>query len=297
MENSHGADRKWKAGLYLSFAAERGRSVLKEMAFNGPLRVQRPFYPEGAGDGRYAEPAHGYILHPPGGLVSGDELEIKITAGAGAHALLTTPSAGKAYKADAFSVPQRQRVRLRLEDGAVEWLPRETIVFSGANADLSLDVEMNGGSSFIGWEILILGRRAGAKPFDAGRARQRFRLERDAVPLIFDQLAFDAGDALARGAFGLDGRTVLMSFWAVGGDGGGDAIREAAEALKDRLAETPAAKDTRGGAAASCGSGFLLMRYLGDSGRAARELGLLAWKTVRPVLLKREIHPPRIWEA
>lgn len=67
-----GPDRRWSAGLDLIFEARLARSVLTRMSFHGPLRVQRPFYPEGPLPGAplaaaaLAEPCHCCLLHPPG---------------------------------------------------------------------------------------------------------------------------------------------------------------------------------------------------------------------------------------
>ena len=50
--NLHGhcftPDRRWSARMELDFAVRQGRTTLTKMQFSGPLRVQRPFYPEAA---------------------------------------------------------------------------------------------------------------------------------------------------------------------------------------------------------------------------------------------------------
>ena len=69
--------------------------------------VQRPFFPEGR------EVCHVYLLHPPGGLVGGDELRSICAVGAGAHALVTTPAAAKAYRSAGPIARQTQRCRSR----------------------------------------------------------------------------------------------------------------------------------------------------------------------------------------
>ena len=96
----------WKAALQLGFAAEHGATRLARRAHRGPLAVQRPFLPEG--------PAvcHVYLLHPPGGLVGGDELAIDVDVDADAHALVTTPAAGKVYRTNGAPVRQTQRLRV-----------------------------------------------------------------------------------------------------------------------------------------------------------------------------------------
>src|SRR5262245_49071606 len=95
-------ERRWEARLALRFGLHDGRTVVRQRQHLGPLQVQRAFYPEGA------ELCHAYLLHPPGGLVAGDALDVTIAADAGARALVTTPAAGKVYRGD-----ERPAARLR----------------------------------------------------------------------------------------------------------------------------------------------------------------------------------------
>jgi len=81
----------WQAHLSLGFSRRGNQTVLAERRQYGPLTVQRPFYPEGM-------PCHLYLLHPPGGVVGGDELDVQIKVEPEAHALLTTPGATKFYR-------------------------------------------------------------------------------------------------------------------------------------------------------------------------------------------------------
>ena len=59
----------------------------------GPLIIQKAFYPEGR------DCAHLYLLHPPAGIVSGDELRVGIDVQQNAHTLITTPGAKRFYRA------------------------------------------------------------------------------------------------------------------------------------------------------------------------------------------------------
>ena len=112
----------WPAELHLGFARDAARTALVERRHLGPLRVQRPFYPEGEGV------CHVYLLHPPGGLVAGDDLQVSARVEPGAHALLTTPAAAKLYRSRAASGPARQVQRFEVQgDGILEWLPQESI--------------------------------------------------------------------------------------------------------------------------------------------------------------------------
>lgn len=111
------AQRHWAASLTLGFSAcPEGDNRITRMSkahHYGPLRVQRPFYPEGR-DGC----CHVYLLHPPGGLASGDALKVEVSVESGAHTLITTPSANKLYKADSNGVVWSQSNHLKIADGA-----------------------------------------------------------------------------------------------------------------------------------------------------------------------------------
>src|ERR1700741_3469917 len=77
--------------LSLGFAGCAGTTSLLERSHFGPLRVQKQLYPEGP------QVCHAIVVHPPGGVVGGDQLVLSAHAGLGAQAVLTTPGAGKWY--------------------------------------------------------------------------------------------------------------------------------------------------------------------------------------------------------
>ena len=74
----------WSAALSLEFKNISGKTVLGNTQRKGPLVVQRAFYPEG-------DVCHIYLVHPPGGVVGGDVLEIKAELGRETSTLVTTP--------------------------------------------------------------------------------------------------------------------------------------------------------------------------------------------------------------
>ena len=161
----------WQAMLDLRFGHRAGQgSVLSHARHSGPLRVQKPLHPEGPGI------CHAVLLHPPGGVAGGDQLQIDVTVEPGAHALLTTPGATRWYKSQGR--PAAQRVRLRVEEGAIlEWLPQENMLFAGADATMALDLDLAPGARAIGWDAVVLGRygagehwnHTGAAPTAAAR--------------------------------------------------------------------------------------------------------------------------------
>ncbi|MEK7322133.1 MAG: urease accessory protein UreD [Pseudomonadota bacterium] len=266
----------WRARLDLGFESRGGRTVLASRRHHGPLRVQRPFYPEGE------RVCHVYLLHPPGGLVGGDELVIDVAVNAGASALLTTPAAGKFYRSN--GVVARQAQRLRVEQAAtLEWLPQESILFDGAHAELSTRVELAAGACFIGWEITVLGRPGAGERFAHGALRQRIELWREGQPLYLERARYEEGAAVLGAPWGLAGHAVSGSLLCVC-----DGV-ELLEQVREAVA--PAA----GLFSATRLDGMMVCRYLGDHADEARRCFETVWTVLRPALLQRPACAPRIW--
>ena len=159
-------------------AERRPRPVRRQ-----PLAVQRPFYPDGPGAQGGA--CHVYLLHPPGGVVGGDALDIVVNAGAGSRALVTTPAAGKLYRSAGSCARLSQRLVVD-EDAQLEWLPQPTIAFAGVNARMSTRVDLAPGGRFIGWEIVCLGRTDSGERY-AGQLHLALELWRDSAPLWLER--------------------------------------------------------------------------------------------------------------
>jgi len=269
----------WHASLALEYARRGERTVLAARRHDGPLVVQRPLYPEGEGV------CHTIVVHPPAGVAGGDELEIAARVGPQAHALLTTPGAGRWYRsAGAWA---RQRVVLTAHDAsALEWLPQETIVFDGALAQLGIEVRLEARARFIGWDILCFGRTASGERYARGECRLRTEVTRDGVPLWVERGRIAGGGALLASPVGLHRRTVCGTLFAASA-----AID--AEALAGCRGEAP----QEGEAALTLLPGILVARYLGDSAEAARHYFTRLWHRLRPAVCGREAAEPRIWST
>jgi len=273
-----GITRGWPARLELGFQAHGTRTVLAYRAHAGPLRVQRPFYPPGE------RACHVYLLHPPGGVVGGDTLDIAATVGQGAHALLTTPAAGKFYRSDAKQAWIHQRLSVA-SGGWLEWLPQETIVFDGAHAQSHTRVELAGDAGFIGWEILCLGRPAAGETFTFGEFSQRFEILRDGRPLWWERNALAGGSKALQASWGFAGHSVVATLVAVG------QAMHLLPALREQLHR----EDHDGEFSVTQMRDVLVCRYLGPSAEAARRGFMQAWELLRPGLWRVKANPPRIW--
>ncbi len=238
--------------------------------------VQSPFYPEGP-------VCHCYLLHPPGGVVGGDGLALSAALRDDAFTLLTTPAATKLYRSAGPCA--RIEHELRVADGCVlEWLPQETLAFSGARAHLSTRVHLGATARFMGWEALCLGRPASGEQFDAGELRQDLELWRDGEPIVIERNAFGADLPMMRQGWGLAGRRALASLLLYPAE---EHLLSAARRVIDEFDD--------GTAAATEVDGVLACRVIGDDMLAVRNLLVDLWRALRPPLLGRDAVAPRIW--
>jgi len=245
-------ETSWRARLALEFALQGKRTVLARRSSDGPLVVQKPLYPEGE------EVCHTIVVHPPGGIAGGDELFLEVKAEG--HALLTTPGAARWYRsAGAWA---KQTLQFEVE-GSLEWLPRETIVFDGALADLRCNIALKEGARYIGWEVLCLGR------FARGRMKTQTRVTQGGRMLFVEKGEIEGGGRLMRSPAGLGGRTVYGTFIATSDE-----------------------KISLEGVAITRLPGLLIARYLGDSSEEALQAFTRLWKVLRPSAVE-----PRIWST
>lgn len=262
--------QSWKAELALGFERRGERTVLAERRHDGPLVVQKALYPEGDAV------CHAIVVHPPAGIAGGDELALSARAGVGAHALLTTPGAGKWYRSAGPWASQALRFDVA---GALEWLPQETIVFAGAMARLKTEVRLAGEAKYLGWEILCLGRTGSGEWFDKGELRLDTSLYRDGKLLWLERGRIQGGGALLDSPAGLQGKPVCATLVAAA-----PMIDLAACRQVESLAVTHL-------------PGVLVARYLGDSSEQAKRLFAQLWSVLRPAVFGRDAQLPRIWST
>jgi urease accessory protein len=264
--------RSWQACLQLGFEQNADKTLLVKREQFGPLTVQRPFYPEG-------RVCHVYLLHPPGGIVGGDDLSISIKAAARSHALITTPAAGKFYRSSGAQAKQTVEITVG-ESAALEWLPQETIIYEGAQLKSSVKVDLAADARFIGWEILSLGRPACAENFDYGLVDLSWQIRCEDRPLLLERLYLDSKAFSAR--WGLQGYSACGTLFAT------PTSAESFAAVQDLIGDTKGRGVTRIG-------NLLICRALDIRSDRLRGFFENVWAIVRPDTVEREVSTPRIW--
>lgn len=250
---------------------------------DGPLRVLKSLYPEGNGI------CHNVLVHPPGGLVAGDTLDIDVRVQPGAHGLISTPGATRFYASRGEAATQR--VHLQLEPGArLEWLPLETIAHPGCQARNHLTLDIAPGAELLAWEVSALGLPATGQPFDHGHLHQRMSWPGHWL----EESRVDGQDTrLLQSPLGLGGHrctaTLLLACGTPMGNARRDQLLEAARAVLGQHA-------LAGTSAATCPNPHVLVvRVLAPLVEPAMQLLQTLWGPLRKSAWGLSGPPPRIW--
>ena len=216
----------WQAKLTLDYSVEDQRCVARHV-HEGPLRVLKALYPEGD------RVCHHVLVHPPSGLVGGDELHIRLNVQTGAHALITTPGATRFYGSAGLTA--RQLVHAHVAANAtLEWLPLEALAYNRCQAINQAVFHLASGSRLIAWDVTALGLPHADLPFVEGQFQQHLEI----AGTWLERGLIDASDhRLLHSPLGLNGHTCLSTLVFAQGDAMDDALREQVLALARQLCE------------------------------------------------------------
>ncbi len=208
--------RGWTGQLQLDYRLVDGRTVAHDR-HDGPLRVLKALYPEGPLTCEHV------LVHPPGGLVGGDELAVRVAMGTGTRVRLTTPGAARFYKS--LGPTATQRVSLRVGEGArLEWLPMETLAYDRCRAVNELRIGLAAGAQMMGWDICCLGLPASGDAFLQGEVQQHLEIE----GVWLERGRLQAEDrCLRESPLGLMGQPVVATMWCASGTPWAEAERQA----------------------------------------------------------------------
>jgi urease accessory protein len=272
----------WHGRLSLHYTRDGGCTTARDR-HHGPLRVLQRLYPEGPGV------CHHVLVHPPGGMVGGDRLEIDVTLDAAAHALITTPGATRFYRSSGAEASQQVQLRVA-GGGRLEWLPLETLAYRGCLGLNQVRLDLAPGAEAMGWDVLALGLPAAGQAFDSGRFTQHLELG----GAWLERARIDAGDRrLLDSPLGLGGHRVLGTLWWAEGAPLAPARRQALlDAARDALAAGPLSQ--RAGATAPQLAMVVVRLLAGGVEPAMQALAAVraAWRRLAWGLAA---EPPRIW--
>lgn len=265
----------WLAKLSLSFADKingkgENQTVLVDRTQTGPLTLQRPFYPEG-------KPCHLYLLHPPGGIVGGDMLELDVNLTPHTHLVMTMPGATKFYRTAEHYASLHQTFNVDA-DSVLEWLPQDNIIFSAAKADIKTVINLQPSSKLLGWECLCLGRPTMAEKFDYGEVKSHLAINIPNRHGLNEYLKIISGDCTVIGHYAYS--ATLFAY---------PANEMLLTLARQTIANSPFP------AGATCLDNLLMIRLLANDNLTCQYYLHELWRVLRPTLLNIPACPPRIW--
>jgi len=286
-----GSSKSWQGSLNLTYGQRGSRTELHYSHAEAPLKVQRSFYSEG-------DPTcQTVMLHTAGGMVAGDRLTTTVHLQPQTQALLTTAAATKVYRS--AGAIARHQIRLVLGQGAtLEWLPQPMILFGQARYRQDLQVELADGASWLGWEVVRLGRTAREEEFSGGDWRSYTEVWRDELPLWIDRQWVPGHDSVLQTAHGLAGCPVVGTLAWVGQPVPSSTIAEIRQLPIEANGEPSTKTSSQLGNPVGVTrlEAGLVCRYRGHSTQAAQRWFLKIWQLVRSSFWNRSACLPRVWQ-
>jgi urease accessory protein len=272
----------WQAKLKVDYCVENHRCVARH-EHQGPLRILKSLYPEGD------QVCHNILVHPPSGLVGGDELLIDIHLQTGAHALITTPGATRFYGSAGLTA--RQQVHAHVAANAtLEWLPLEALAYNRCQAHNQAVFHLAPGSRLIAWDVTALGLPHADQPFAEGQFQQHLEI----AGTWLERGLIDATDhRLLHSPLGLNGHTCQSTLVFAQGSAMDAALREQVVALARELCEAHPLRLQAG--VTSPDARVVVVRVLSAQVENAMSLLRSIWLQWRHQCWKLPAVAPRIW--
>ncbi len=274
----------WRADLKLDYTFESKRTVARYL-HQGPLRILQSLYPEGN------QICHNVLVHPPGGLVGGDTLDIQVNVAEGAHALVSTPSATRFYKSGGQAA--LQQVTATLAPGArLEWLPLEAIAYNDCEATNRAIFNLAPTAELMAWDVTALGLPSSDMAFTKGHFQQHLE-----IPGVWLERGNLRGDDTRwlNSPLGLAGQKCLASLvFASGNNIEPQRVAQALEAAREVLEAHP----LRLQAGITCAHPqVIVMRVMSPLVEPSMDLLKQVWAVWRHTLWALPSTPPRIWSV
>ncbi len=274
----------WCARVDLDYLRSPGSGrTLARSRHEGPLRLLKSLYPEGEGI------CHNVLIHPPGGLVGGDRLDIRIDAQPGSHGLVTTPGATRYYRSDGEHAVQDTRIAVRA-GARLEWLPLETLYYDGCLAENRLHLALEPDSELIGWDVLALGLPSAGRPFLQGEVLQHLEL----ADTWLESGRIRGDDVhLLDGPVGLAGQRCMATVFFASGGVMAPALRERALELARGVLDADPLRHSAG--ATSPDPRLVVVRVLAPLVEPAMQLAQRIRAVWRSELWQLPGAAPRVW--
>lgn len=270
----------WKGFLSFSFVSDGNKTVVKDKKHFGPLVLQRPYYEE---ENRPSV----LVIHPPGGVVGGDELELQVNFQLGAKGMVGTPAATKFYRSNGCQAIQCQTISM-VRESEVEWLPQETLCFNQSIVNNTIRfVLADADNKFIAWDIVGLGRPVSGEGFEEGVLQQSLEVWIAGRLVFMDRIQITPQGNLLKSSSALSGHSLFATALFYQKD----------ERAQRELVDTLQASDWSLPVGVTCIDSIVVMRVLATELDEVKKVLFDAWSIARPAVLGIPAIKLRIWNT
>lgn len=171
----------WTGVLSLDAEVRNGKTVGRNVYFQGAYKVMRPVYHDDSGQACY------YILNPGGGYLDGDRYQMKVNVQEEARLTLTTQSATKIYKSPrSFAYSEME---FTLKNGSyLEYIPDPLIGYRDARFKQQTTVHMEKGATLLYSDIITPGWSPDGEKFSYHTLQLKNEIYMDEELVVFDHI-------------------------------------------------------------------------------------------------------------
>lgn len=200
--------KDWTGVLKLDVENRKGKTVAKNVYFQGALKVMRPVYHDESGQACF------YILNPGGGYLDGDRYSLRISLENQARLTLTTQSATKVYKTPTTHAYQETEIFLQ-EGCYLEYFPDPLIAYQQARYKQKNVIHMVKGATLLYSDIITPGWSPDGKRFSYENLQLINEIYMDDELVVYDHIRLNPGAQNIEGIGFMQGYTHLGSMLVV----------------------------------------------------------------------------------
>ncbi|MFJ7974219.1 urease accessory protein UreD [Peribacillus sp. NPDC096379] len=199
----------WTGTLRLDVEERQGKTVAKNVYFQGALKVMRPIYHDDSGQACY------YILNPGGGYLDGDRYQLQFSLKEQAKLTLTTQSATKVYKTPNQHAYQETEFILK-KGSYLEYIPDPLIMYRNARYKQKNVIRMEQGATLIYSDIITPGWSPDGDQFSYDQLQLMNEVYMDDELVMYDHIKLNPAVQDMKEIGFMEGYTHLGSMIVIG---------------------------------------------------------------------------------
>ncbi len=200
---------EWTGILRLDAEVRNGKTVARNVYFQGAYKVMRPIYHDESGQACY------YILNPGGGFLDGDSYRMQISLDNNAQMTLTTQSATKIYKTPKSFAYQETEINLK-EGSYFEYIPDPIIGYRNAKYKQKTVTHMEKGATLLFTDIITPGWSPDGDRFSYNMLQLKNEIYLDGELVVYDHIKLNPENQNIEALGYMEGYSHLGSMIVVG---------------------------------------------------------------------------------